>query len=813
MPEPRRSGRQRKVNPRYANDGWDKDTLRTLRADSTSSGSSPVEEGSTSSDSNDDSHVVNHVSAQEEDDDDASVASAASIQSSDVETPDPEDNDGGMSLASDEDAPTPKRRSRPSRLPYATPAGGEATRSRGIQPPSRLGKRSAYANIFGPEIDDLRDVLVARDTWLKGQDVTIPSRQTLAFAIQQSRDLDQCDTGSNKDSAPEGEDDAFMMGSLFDTVRNHQVLEPIGRKTVYEKYLLHDMPAHTVVLGARGKQTKFGLDYLSPLDMGKAWLDHEKPGGGQTLQDGEPATQKRYHQAWLLNVGEKVQCFAWAVSARSVQYLAIAVKCTSSQRRMAISGRECERPAFHPSPAYSSSIQIWAFHTTPTSVESVRTLAMDEEPSLAVVIGTEWGNIRQLRWCQLDPDTETLHKNTVNPTIGLLAAISSDGHARVIAVRRPESRKARTTPITIRVERAGFDIPPPRDTVFTTLAFAGPTNLMLGTADGFLHSFDLTEPMMSQGANNIPKCYMKQQLHHTHVISVCAASPGSPQSTFLASTSASGDLALTDLRSPEHDCIHVPRPSFPTRDLIYAPFTHSFITLLDSSGNTQMERNAATFLVCHHIRQFPNLLKVARLPHDTGAATALTGSQWHPCILVGNAKGQVLATNYLRKVLPYRKSDPKKAVWAYLQKICEYDWRPLTPQERRSQSQRQSQRHGRDREDGPPPPPSPSRAAIEPTTQEDIDIYHGHDTRAGMSRFHEGFKPEKIEVAPFQPSAKRSKKTAASGELGQAVFEEEQAVTALEWNPNSTCAGIVAIGWASGVVRVQDLAYDFPSSA
>ncbi|OQV07864.1 hypothetical protein CLAIMM_12225 [Cladophialophora immunda] len=779
MPEPRRSGRQRKVNPRYANGGWDKETLRVLRAESESSGSSPAAE-SASADS-DDGVAANHGSAQE--DDGASLASAASVQSSDVETPDQEEEDDGeMSVASDDGVPSRKRRSQISRAAQATPAG-EATRSRGVQPPSQLGKREAYANIFGPEVDDLCDVLVARDTWLKGQDVTVPSRQTLSVAIQQSRDLDQSSTGRDDESPPPPEkENSATMDSLFETVRSHQVLEAIDLKAVYEKYLLRDMPGQSVVLGPWGKQTKFGLDYLSSLDLGQAWLDHEQPGDAETSSHARklPA-QRRYHQAWLFNVGEKVQCFAWAVGAHPVQYLAVAVKCTSAQRRMASFGKECERPAFHPSPAYPTSIQIWAFHTKSTSIEGMRTLAMDAEPSLAVVIGTEWGNIRQLRWCQLDPDIETNHEDTVNPTIGLLAAVSSDGHARVIAVPRPDRRDARA-PIALRAEKAGFDIPPPTDTVFTTLAFADPTNLMLGTADGFLHCFSLSEPVSPE---NRPRCYMKQQLHHTYVVSVCPAVPG-PQSPFVASTSASGDLALTDLRSPEQDRVHVPRPSFPTRDLLYAPFTRSFIAVLDRSGNTQAERNTATFLVCHHIRQFPNLLKVAKLPHDTGATTALTGSQWHPCILVGNAKGQVHATNYLRKVLPYRKSDPKKAVGAYLQKICEYAWRPLTVEEQRQRRSADS-----------------SSPAAEPTEEEDTpDIYHGRDARAGMSRFHEA------------SSRRRSRKPDDAEDggtgAGEAVFEEEQAVTALEWNPNAACAGVVAMGWGSGMVRVQDLAYDIP---
>lgn len=38
------------------------------------------------------------------------------------------------------------------------------------------------------------------------------------------------------------------------------------------------------------------------------------------------------------------------------------------------------------------------------------------------------------------------------------------------------------------------------------------------------------------------------------------------------------------------------------------------------------------------------------------------------------------------------------------------------------------------------------------------------------------------------------------------VREEEEGVTQIEWNPNLVCGGWVAVGWGSGLVRVQDLA-------
>ncbi|KIW67999.1 hypothetical protein PV04_03975 [Phialophora macrospora] len=767
MAEPRRSGRQRKVTSKYANAGWTKETLRRLRESSESSGSSPPE-SQPSSDSEDDGVPDVGLTLDHGEDDD-SMVSAASNGPSDVDSPQEDEED--ISIASDEAGS-----SRPSKpRPFSAPTS-ETARSRGIQFPRDFAKAAAYPGIFGPAVEDLFDVLRARDTWLRARDITLPSRQTLLTALTQSNELRET-TGEQPIGSQAQRRGPSSASSLCDSLRARQALVPIGEAELREKYLVPGSPSHPIVLGPWAKQKRYNLGYLSTMDYGKAWPIEDKQRSTGTAQNAELPSEDTYHQGWLLNIGDKVQCLAWAPCPGPVQYLAVTVRCTSKQRRMA-HGSESERPAFHPSPPYPSSIQIWAFDTAELGCKGIRTLDMTREPKLVVVLATNWGNIRRLKWCPLDSDSG-------GSVIGLLGTVSSDGHARVVAVPLPPDDPTEVHTSTYRIERSGLDIPPHCDTIFTSLTFAGASDLLLGTANGYINLYDLSE---ETNPNQAPTSYMHQQLHHTYIISICSALD--PHSTLVASTSASGDLVLTDLRSPDHDRVVVPRTCFPNRDLVYMPFTRSFIAVLDRSGNGQVERNAATLVACHHIRQFPSLLKVAKLPHWSGAATALAGSHWHPCILVGNAKGQVLATNYLRKILPYRRTDHRKAVGPYMQKICEYDWRPLTEEEQGGQGQEKEEEE-------------------EEQGKEAFDLYHGRDVRPGMSRFHEGFKPEKIEVGNPKPSWKKAKKNKneETGN-GEAVFEEEQAVTTIEWNPNGPCAGIVAMGWGSGIVRVQDLAYD-----
>ena len=759
MAEPRRSGRERKANPKYANDGWDKDILRKLRESSESSGSSPVDHSSEP----DDIPILDDVGNPVRDDDDISMVSAASSRSSDVQTPNKEDESQSMSSDDDTTKNNSERR-------HFTITNSETSRSRGIPFQRGRGAAAAYSGLLGSEVDDLSDVLQARDTWLKGCDITIPSRQTLSAAIAQPESLSE-ECGKDDDSVqPEPRDPSSPSPSIY----TNQVMKQITTSETYARHLLGHKPSHSVVLGPLGTQKKYVINYLSNLDFGRAWPKTEN-----LREEAKPSNENRYHEGWLLNVGEKVQSLAWAPGPGPVQYLAVAFKCSSQQRQLTRAA-DHQHSAFSPSPPYPSAIQIWAFCTDNANSEGLRTLNMKQPPRLAMVLATECGNIRHLKWSPLMP-TVGNRDAASSSVMGFLGIVSSDGHARIIVVP-VTSDIEEPEPTMLFVERSGLDITPPKDTIFTTLSFAGPTDLLLGTAGGCVHVYDLCEHQDREG---VPKTYLQQQVHHTYVVSLCTAIPG-PHSTLIASAPASGDLVLTDLRSPEQDRVSVPRTCFPNRDLVYMPFTRSFVTLLDRSGKGQVERNVDSLLVCHHIRQFPNMLKLAKLPHESGAATALAGSKWHPCILVGNTKGEVFATNYLRKVLPDRKTDQKKAVGAYIQKVCEYEWRPLTQVEM-------------SKDDLP---------GKETGDKESVDLFYGRDVAPGLSRFHEGFEPEKNEVGKFHPSGRKVRKKQDEEISGKAVFEEEQAVTAIEWNPNSASAGIVAVGWGSGIVRVQDLAYD-----
>lgn len=69
----------------------------------------------------------------------------------------------------------------------------------------------------------------------------------------------------------------------------------------------------------------------------------------------------------------------------------------------------------------------------------------------------------------------------------------------------------------------------------------------------------------------------------------------------------------------------------------------------------------------------------------------------------------------------------------------------------------------------------------------------------GMSRITEGYKVEKQDFGSRPQGKVKMSVVATTHELGTAV-------TALAWNPSVSCGGWLAVGWGSGLVRIQDMA-------
>lgn len=63
-----------------------------------------------------------------------------------------------------------------------------------------------------------------------------------------------------------------------------------------------------------------------------------------------------------------------------------------------------------------------------------------------------------------------------------------------------------------------------------------------------------------------------------------------------------------------------------------------------------------------------------------------------------------------------------------------------------------------------------------------------------------------IETGQEEDKKQKREEKEKEGMVISTVREEEEGVTQIDWNPNLVCGGWVAVGWGSGLVRVQDLA-------
>ncbi|KPI35725.1 uncharacterized protein AB675_1240 [Cyphellophora attinorum] len=263
----------------------------------------------------------------------------------------------------------------------------------------------------------------------------------------------------------------------------------------------------------------------------------------------------------------------------------------------------------------------------------------------------------------------------------------------------------------------------------------------------------------------------------------------------------------------------------------------------------------------------------------------------HPCVLMGNAGGEVSATNYLRSVLATKsRNRPGKGAWNL--KVVRADWRENKGMSSGSTEKTEERADGdvAMTENGQIEVPSTAAGANdvpnpksehEPST---TDLYHSQPTRKGITRLVFGWRATPVEIGRHEQKDKerdaaiatnrgRPKKESprpADGErereaeqrkganaevntsvsdltadpavsnalvqnanqsqgpqppsialtntspsqldpkpaqikaTTEAIFEEEQAVTALAWSQDRRTAGWAAVGWGSGLVMVTD---------
>ena len=767
----RRSTRQRKPNTRYSGTDWDRATLRALRESDQSSGSSPSnsdDDGARQDQKFSSRRRRSEVAVRSTDDE---VSSHASPESA-VHTPGEQSEidlkairwgaDGQPRYMDGTVVADRKRSSKHKSSPHF----------QGIRPLHKASRDWTY-QAFGSDLQDLEPILIARETWLEGRDITLPSKLSLAdsFFDHDSRKHLILRYGPPKSASARNQ--------------TPDVVEPSASGT--SKPVTRQGPVHSLVLGPIGKQHLHKVDYLQALDVSEVW--HQTSSAYQFAST--PSTPTTYDRGWILNVGQKVQSMSWLSSNdEKLQFLAVSAQAGQTAPASSLNTISPAIPS--PNAQASPFVQIWAFRSSyeddgdhVASYQSV-----PKAPRLHSIHPVD-ADVHHLQWQPRPSNSERQR----------IAMLTSEGTVRLLNIKlfKPNEDLQISE-----LESQGEIIGHSSKSLYKAMSWLSESDLILGDSEGKIHIFNIKP--------SVAEPYLSLHLHNTSISSI-TASQAAEIPTMIVTCSTSGDILFTDLRAPSQDTVII-RNSSPTKSsAVYCPIARSFITATHSTDTSNDQNTSSSVIRCHHLRHFSHPLPICHLPQSSGKRITLACSPRHPCILIGTEKGAVYATNYLRTALQMPTIKRAERTGGYLQKIFEYDWRALSAEEQEANTKQQG-----------------NREQVENEGHHYIEYADLPKSCPGLSRITENFRPEFIPLpitATLPADILEWKSTQAphhaeeedggdeKGQKGndgtstiESRFAEEQAVTALEWNPNRHCAGWVAVGWASGLVRVMDLSHD-----
>lgn len=304
----------------------------------------------------------------------------------------------------------------------------EKVHSKGLpRAESRLAKSAQIKLVSGPTAKDALPLLSVRDSFNSRLDTTFPSKDTLSELLTtlSTDSLNPIKVLEYRlgEEATNGWDWYYEenVGEQFRARQKTQDLFP----SVAEEYFPRKLPRkHTVLLGPANSQTPFEIGRGECFNFGQAWEN------GANGKKEERSTSLR--EGWILNVGNKVQCLAWApYCSGSSQYLAISVPIRDNQRPHNIESESQPATAFRSAPPFKAAIQIWSVPAEGDN-KKPKKLDMSIRLHLCQAVCTEMGDVRKIAWC---PTPRPDRGGSIERThLGLLAGVWSDGILRVLDI-------------------------------------------------------------------------------------------------------------------------------------------------------------------------------------------------------------------------------------------------------------------------------------------------------------------------------------------------------------------------------------------
>jgi len=367
-----------------------------------------------------------------------------------------------------------------------------------------------------------------------------------------------------------------------------------------------------------------------------------------------------------------------------------------------------------------------------------------------------------------------------------------------------------TDPRAVKYDVAPFESKP-TDAMCTCVDWLSPTDIAVGCSNGYVAIWKIfpseaatKPPTLSPVSTGLdsdistsrqrdlttgsvgPYPYFYTFLHSTYILAICSAYPTHPH--LITTSSVTGYLRLTDIRSPKSDYVVSQRSHWTPNNISYCAALSSFVTYEDGG-----------LLKLYPIRRFWTSVGFAK--GDSEALCVAVG-RLHPTVLVGFADGTLLAIN------PFRRFINTRVKAMLQQKVWKHEWARQQLDTTSQQSREETIEHGQ--------ASSPNVSAEEPYSRGQngqASVPSGQQNEQPcpnrISRIIEGYKIEALTLAPIKVS--RSTKDIKDTENGlhalwSTIYDAETGIRQVVWNPSEGWGGWAASGMGSGLVRIENLA-------
>lgn len=748
----RKSGRKRQPSKRYTvdpfegldiADGGPEDNLRL-----------PVDP----SDQEDDDFHLDLNASPEPPDDDLSVDGAAEDDEDDQPHHDLASDDGESIIGSEVDAPISRGFKRVKVDEIAKMKGDPRFNPRGLlEPAARGSKELQRLFFFGPAKEDQMPALRSHYKW--GAESTIPSRSPNTGGFGGLRSSYYLNDEAIKQESEDGWKWYAAEGGKehFQRLQQSRDLPHQQARPYYVS--LTASPSCKLLMGSYKHQTLFEIGLHSSLNLNDAWLP--KSSSAEAPQD-----ERSRRNGWMLNLGEKVQHLEWAPNLKgSQQFLAVTTSPLLGHTLEEQAFNAPYAPAFTARPPTKSSIQFWELRAT-----SEGTVNVNFAPKLRKVICTEWGDVKDFKWCPMPRDVPS-EQPAGRISLGLLAGVWTDGALRVLDVFVQDKEDSEVEYELIK--SAAFTAQPP-NTVCTCLAWLSPNSVVAGCANGCVGVWNImssmkTGPMADQTASNAEPIIFSP-LSSTYILNVTTCYPSRPH--ILISSSMSGHIQMTDLMEMTSKATMTPaatvrasRSRVGRSVLVWHEFAQVVLTSDDNYT-----------LIAYPIRRFFRQISLTR--YESSVA-CLAYSPVHPFVMAGCVGGETVSNNPLR-----RAYENKVTIWNQI--WFAHEWRELGVEE--------SIVNGSNDGDEP--------MEYADATTEDRAKQQGASSSREISRILEGFKCKEIKLFNTDDAFIHRE----NGAVYSTVYELKSCISSICYNPNLHVGGWIAAGMANGLVRIEDIA-------